>query len=113
MQKKLIKLKRFNLVMGFFHLVQGIIMIFLATNVIQKIGEFKPTIIQFYLRFNPVTKSLEPASKELFELPFGILVASFLLISAAAHSLIYLNSEKYFADLKRGLNKYRLLELIL
>lgn len=104
------KLKRFNLIMGTFHLVQGIIMLFLATSVIQKIAEFQPTITQFYLKFNPVTQSLETASKDLFELPFGILVAAFLLISAVAHSIIYVKSEKYFNDLKKGINKFRWFE---
>lgn len=96
--------------MGFFHLVQGIIMLFLATNVIQKIGEFQPTILQFFLRFNPDTRSLEPASKELFQLPFGILVASFLFISAIAHGLIVLNKELYVSDLNNGINRFRWFE---
>jgi hypothetical protein len=98
------------MVMGFFHLVQGIIMLFLATNVIQKIGEFQPAILQFFLRFNPDTRSLEPASKELFQLPFGILVASFLFISAIAHGLIVLNKELYVNDLKKGINRFRWFE---
>jgi hypothetical protein len=110
---RLNSLRRFNIIMGAVHLVQGIIMIFLATSVIQKIAEFQPTIVQYYLTFNPVTKSLEPASKELFTLPFGVLVASFLLISAAAHGLIALNSEKYFRDLKKGINKFRWFEYAL
>ncbi|MDP3386080.1 MAG: heliorhodopsin HeR, partial [Eubacteriales bacterium] len=104
------KLIRFNMIMGFFHLAQGIIMLFLANNVIQKIGEFQPTILQFYLRFNPDTRSLEPASKELFQLPFGILVASFLIISAIAHGLIVLNKELYVSDLKKGINRFRWFE---
>lgn len=99
--------------MGTVHLVQGIIMIFLANTVIQKIAEFKPTIVQYYLMFNPATKSLEPASKELFQLPFGYLVASFLIISAIAHGLIFLNSKKYFKDLKQGINKFRWFEYAL
>jgi len=104
------KLKRFNLIMGGFHLVQGVAMLFLATNVIQKIAEFQPTIVQFYLRFNPATRSLEAASKELFQLPFGILVASFLLISALAHGLIVLNGDLYVKDLKNGVNRFRWFE---
>ncbi len=81
METTLQKLRRFNLIMGAFHLIQGIIMLFLATRVIQKIAEFQPTITQNYLSFNTVTQTLEPASKELFQLPFGILVATFLFIS--------------------------------
>jgi len=110
MNSKLEKLKRFNLIMGFFHLVQGIIMLFLATNVIQKISEFQPEITQFYQSFNTTTRTLETTSKVLFELPFGIMVASFLLISALAHGIIYLNSEKYLNDLKIGINRFRWFE---
>ena len=36
MDEKLKKLKNFNLIMGFFHLIQGLAMLFLATTVIQK-----------------------------------------------------------------------------
>ena len=104
------KLKRFNLIMGGFHLIQGVAMLFLATTVIQKIAEFQPTIVQFYLRFNPETRSLEAASKELFQLPFGILVAAFLLISALAHGLIVLNGDRYVQDLKNGVNRFRWFE---
>ena len=110
MDRKLEKLKRFNLIMGGFHLIQGIIMLFLANSVIQNISEFKPSIIQYFQTYNPETQSLETASKVLFDLPFGILVASFLLISAAAHGIIYLNKNQYIEDLKKGINKYRWFE---
>lgn len=113
MEEKLQKLRRFNLIMGAFHLIQGLAMAFLATSVIQKIAEFQPTITQFYLRFNPETSSLEVASRELFDLPFGFLVASFLLISAIAHGLIVLMRKRYFADLRRGINKFRWFEYAL
>ena len=66
MEKQLQKLKRFNLIMGGFHLIQGVAMLFLATTVIQKIAEFQPVITQNFLQFNPTTQSLELASKELF-----------------------------------------------
>ena len=113
MEIKLAKLRRFNLIMGAFHLIQGAIMLFLATSVIQKIAEFQPTITQNYLSFNVATKSLELASKPLFTLPFGILVASFLFISAAAHLIIYLSGEKYLDGIRAGINKYRWVEYAL
>ncbi|OUL08710.1 hypothetical protein B0533_07380 [Sedimentibacter sp. SX930] len=110
------KLRRFNMIMGGLHLVQGIAMLFLATNVIQKIGEFSPEISQFYLAFNPETRSLETASRVLFELPFGMLVASFLFISAIAHALISIPKNLnaiYNADLEKGINKFRWFEYAL
>ena len=110
------KLRRFNLIMGGLHLIQGIAMLFLATNVIQKIGEFSPEISQFYLAFNPETRSLETASRVLFELPFGVMVASFLFISAFAHALVSIPkklNEIYNADLAKGINKFRWFEYAL
>ncbi|KAF0225293.1 MAG: integral membrane protein [Erysipelotrichaceae bacterium] len=110
MDIKFQKLRRFNLIMGLFHLIQGVAMLFLATSVIQKIATFQPTVVQYFLQFNVATRSLEPAVKDLFALPFGILVASFLLISALAHGLIYLSGDKYINDLKKGINKFRWFE---
>lgn len=110
------KLRRFNLIMGGLHLIQGIAMLFLATNVIQKIGEFSPEISQFYLAFNPETRSLETASRVLFELPFGVMVSSFLFISAIAHALVSIPkklNEIYNADLVKGINKFRWFEYAL
>lgn len=54
-------LRRFNLIMGALHLVQGIMMLILASTVIQKIAEFKPTIAQIFLQYNTETQSLETA----------------------------------------------------
>ena len=113
MELELQKLKRFNLIMGCLHLVQGLIMVFLATSVIQKIAEFQPMITQNYLSYNFITQTLEPASRDLFQLPFGILVACFLFISAIAHGLIVLRSNTYFSDLKKGMNKFRWFEYAL
>ena len=107
------KLRKFNMVMGGLHLLQGVAMLFLATTVIQTIGEFTPTITQNYLAFNEQTRSLELASKDLFQLPFGIFVASFLLISALAHAIISIPKKTYAiynADLKKGINKFRWFE---
>jgi hypothetical protein len=113
MEEKLAKLRRFNIIMGSVHLIQGVGMMVLASTVIQQISEFKPMIVQYFLRFNPITKSLEPAVKELFQLPFGYLVGSFLIISAIAHGLIALNRDRYFDGLRQGINKFRWFEYAL
>ncbi len=112
----LMRLRRFNLIMGGLHLLQGVIMLVLATRVIQTISEFTPKITQFYLAFNMQTQSLEVQSRELFELPFGVMVALFLLISAAAHALISIprrTNDLYNADLERGINRFRWFEYAL
>ena len=113
MEERLEKLKRFNLIMWALHLIQGIAMIFLATSVIQKIAEFQPMITQNFLKYDPQVQGLVTASKDLFQLPFGIMVASFLLISALAHGIVYIMSDKYFADLRLGINKFRWFEYAL
>ena len=79
--------------MGILHFIQGIAMIFLATNVIQKISEFQPTITQNFLKYDVEVKGLVTASKELFDLSFGIMLASFLIISALAHAIVYIMSD--------------------
>jgi hypothetical protein len=112
----LVKLRKFNLFMGGMHLVQSVLMAVLATTVIQKIAAFAPKITQNYLAFNVQTRSLEPATKVLFELPFGILVAMFLLISAIAHALISIpkkTNDIYNADLEKGINRFRWFEYAL
>jgi len=116
MEAKLKSLRKFNLIMGALHLVQGVAMLFLATTVIQQIAEFSPKITQNFLTFNQQTRSLELASKELFQLPFGVLVAVFLLLSALAHAIISIpkkTNDIYNADLQKGINKFRWFEYAL
>lgn len=113
MEQTFKKLRKFNLVMGFLHFIQALAMLFLATSVIQTISEFQPTIVQYYISFNTETQSLGVVSKELFELPFGILVSMFLFISAFAHFFIYLKKDKYTENLKHGVNPYRWFEYAL
>jgi hypothetical protein len=101
------KLKRFNLIMGIVHLIQACIMLFLATSIIQKIAEFQPQILQYYQTFNFDTMSLETTGKELFQLPFGVLVSGFLFISACAHFIIVIKGDSYVAGIKKGINRFR------
>jgi hypothetical protein len=100
-------LRRFNLVMGFLHLVQGIFMIVVSNDTTYP-------IFTNYLNFDLATRSLNPSSELLYELPFGIAVAFFLLISAVAH--IYLATigyGRYVANLKKGMNPVRFYEYAL
>jgi hypothetical protein len=116
METNLLKLRKFNMLMGGLHLIQGIMMLILATTVIQNISEFTPTITQLFLEFNTTTQSLETASKNLFDLPFGILVSVFLFLSAGFHALISIPKKTfdiYQTDLKKGINKFRWFEYAL
>lgn len=110
------KLRKFNMLMGGLHLIQGILMLILSASVIQTIAEFQPTITQIYLFYNPTTMSLETGIKDLFNLPFGVMVAVFLLLSAVAHAVISLpkkTNEIYNTDLGKGINRFRWYEYAL
>ena len=114
--QKLLKLRKFNMIMGGLHLIQGILMLILSASVIQTIAEFQPQITQIYLYYNVATQSLETGFKEIFQLPFGVLVAVFLLLSAAAHAIISLpkkTNDIYNKDLEKGINKFRWFEYAL
>lgn len=105
--KKLKGLRRFNLVMGFLHLIQGIFM-FVVSN------ETTYPIFTNFLTFDISTFSLVPDPRLYYELPFGPAVAVFLLISAAAHfSLASFGYKWYVRNLKQGMNPARFYEYAL
>ena len=100
-------LRRFNLIMGFLHLVQGIFMIVVSNDTTYP-------IFTNYLRFDINTFSLTPDPKLAYELPFGPAVAIFLLLSAVAHlSLATFGYKWYVANLKKGMNPARFYEYAL
>jgi hypothetical protein len=72
------KLRRFNVVMGVFHLVQFVLMLVFS-------NDFALPMTASYLKFNPATQSLELATSTIANIRLGPLVALFLLISAIAH----------------------------
>jgi hypothetical protein len=100
-------LRRFNLIMGFLHLIQGVFM-FVVSN------DTTYPIYTNFLGFNTETFSLSPDPQVLFELPFGPAVAIFLLISAVAH--FYLSTigySRYVNNLNRSMNPTRFYEYAL
>ncbi|MBC7265583.1 MAG: heliorhodopsin HeR [Coriobacteriia bacterium] len=101
------KLRRFNLVMGFLHLVQGVFMWVVSND------KTYPIFTNF-LTFDVATRSLRPNPQLLYELPFGPAVALFLLISAVAHFyLATIGYGRYVENLKRGMNPVRFYEYAL
>lgn len=105
--EKFAGLKRFNLVMGFLHLIQGVFMIIVSNDTTYP-------IFTNYLNFNTETLSLSPAPTLLYDLRFGPAVATFLLISAVAHFyLATVGYERYISNLKRGMNPTRFYEYAL
>ncbi|HOU16099.1 MAG TPA: heliorhodopsin HeR [Anaerolineae bacterium] len=106
-EKVFVGLRRFNIVMGFLHLLQGILMIVLSNDTTYP-------IFTNFLKFDRATFSLVPDPKLAYNLRFGPAVAVFLLISAVAH--FYLSTvgyKKYVANLKRGMNPTRFYEYAL
>jgi hypothetical protein len=106
-EKTFLGLRRFNLIMGFLHLVQGILMIVLSNATTYP-------IYTNYLTFNLDTRTLSPDPSVLYELRFGPAVAAFLLISAVAHfALATFGYRWYVKNLKKGMNPARFYEYAL
>lgn len=106
-ERKLEGLRRFNLIMGFLHLAQGILMIVLSNDTTYP-------IYTNFLKFDLATRSLTPDPQLLYELPFGVAVAVFLLLSAVAHfSLATFGYNWYKANLLKGMNPARFYEYAL
>jgi hypothetical protein len=107
MEKKFTGLRRFNAIMGFLHLVQGVFMI-LVSN-----AKTYP-IFTNYLGFDVATRTLKANTQLFYELRFGPAVAGFLLISAVAHFyLATIGYQRYVKNLKQGMNPVRFYEYAL
>jgi hypothetical protein len=106
-ERTFIGLRRFNVIMGFLHLVQGILMIWLSNDTTYP-------MYTNYLTFDLQSLSLSPNPQLAYELPFGPAVAVFLLLSAIAHfSLATFGYSWYVKSLKRGMNPVRFYEYAL
>jgi hypothetical protein len=102
-------LRTFNLVMGFLHLLQGVLMI-VITFALDKTYP----IFTNYLKFDVATRSLVTDPKLAYNVNFGLGVALFLLLSAVAHfSLATFGYKWYVANLKKGMNPARFYEYAL
>jgi hypothetical protein len=100
-------LRRFNAVMGFLHLLQGVLMIVLSNDTTYP-------IYSNFLRFDQEAIALTPDPKILYELRFGPAVAAFLLLSAIAHfALASFGYDWYVRNLKKGMNPARFYEYAL
>jgi hypothetical protein len=100
-------LRRFNLIMGFLHLIQGILMIVLSNDTTYP-------VYTYFLNFDVETLSLGPNPTLIYELLFGPAVALFLLISAVAHFyLASIGYKGYVQNLQKGMNPVRFYEYAL
>lgn len=104
---KLTRLHRLNFLMAILHAAQGVAVIWLSRD-------FVLPITVGYLRFNPQTRGLEPASQTVTHLALPWLIAIFFFLSAAAHLIIAtVYRARYERELSTGLNRARWLEYAL
>jgi hypothetical protein len=107
MDARFLSLRRFNLIMGFLHLIQGIFMIVVSNDTTYP-------IYTNFLNFDVATLTLSPNPQLLYELRFGPAVAAFLLISAVAHFyLATIGYRRYVQNLEKGMNPIRFYEYAL
>jgi hypothetical protein len=100
-------LRRFNLIMGFLHLVQGVFMIIVSNDTTYP-------IYTYFLTFDTETFTLTPNQNLAYELPFGPAVAVFLLLSAVAHLTLSTFAYPWYVKvLKKGMNPARFYEYAL
>lgn len=101
-------LKRFNLVMGFLHLLQGSLMLFFALS-IERISAFKTPVWSYFLEFDTTQMRLVTRPEQIAEVPFAMFVSFFLLLSALAHFIIVMpkTNQIYVRDLQKGINQFR------
>ena len=99
------RLRIFNAVMGFFHLIQFSAMLYLS-------NDFHLPLSINYLEYNVVTQSLDITTKNVTEITIGPLVALFLLISALAHFTLAspFAYRWYVRNLKQHINYARWIE---
>jgi hypothetical protein len=98
-------LRRFNLIMGVFHLAQAIIVFSLSNT-------FSLPVTSSFQVFDPVVGQLVALHETLVDLRIGPMVGAFLLLSAAAHFLISAPSiyNWYSRNLQKGINHARWME---
>ncbi len=95
-------LKIFNLVMGFLHLIQSFLMVWLSTD-------FSISVTTAYMEGPPGTELME--TEALFDIRLGPAVALFLLLSAIAHFYVSTAGfDWYKNNLKNHINKARWIE---
>ena len=98
------KLQKFNFVMGFVHLAQGVLILLISKS-------YSLPVTGSYLELNQVTGSLYPKYQDLFKINLPLLIAGFFFISALAHLIIAtVKNSEYNKNLKLGINKYRWFE---
>ena len=101
-ETQFIRLRFYNGFMGLLHLAQAVV-VFILSN------DFSLPVTTSFLSFNQETDKLWPVVDTIINLPFGSMVAIFLLLSAIAHFTIISPGVFgwYVRNLKKGINYAR------
>jgi len=98
---KFAKLKRFNLVMGFLHLIQGGLMLWLS-------NKYTVPVKETLLGYDAVNQTFTTVTNTIIDLRLGPMIAMFLFVSAIAHlSVSTYGYSWYVRNLKKGINYAR------
>jgi hypothetical protein len=106
METKLVKLRLYNLIVGGVLFVQGI-----AMWLISAAKDYKLPVTTNYLKWNPTLKFPSPVLEKVGELPVGLVVATFLLLSGLfllGSALVW--RKKYEEQIQKGINLFRWME---
>lgn len=98
-------LRSFNLVMGVFHLLQGVLILLLS-------NDFSLPVASSFQVFDPALSRLVPVHDTIARLQVGPMVAAFLFLSALAHFSVSAPGAFawYARNLKKGINHARWME---
>jgi hypothetical protein len=101
-ERQFIRLRVYNIIMGFLHLLQAAA-VFVLSN------DFTLPITTSFVKYIPATGKLGPVTETLVNLPLGPMVAIFLLLSAIAHFTVSSPGifNWYVTNLKKGINYAR------
>ncbi|MDD5094881.1 MAG: heliorhodopsin HeR [Dehalococcoidia bacterium] len=103
-EAKLSRLRKYNLIMGVFHLIQGTLILILSNT-------YSLPIRSSFLHSSAGTNTSQAVTEDIVHLQIGPLVAAFLFISALAHFFVSsIGFGWYSRNLKRGINYARWVE---
>lgn len=104
--QQLQNLRRFNLFMGLFHLIQGLLMLVFSNL------DFKLPVTTAFLEYNTATDKLVPNLETVSNIPLAPFIVMFLFMSAFAHFVVSAPGVHgwYTYNLKKGVNYARWVE---
>lgn len=101
---KMKKLRSFNLWMALLHFGQGVVILWLSTD-------FALPVMTYFLKFDVVSKTLQPSPSILFDLKIGPAIAIFFFLSSLAHLVVgTVANDWYNKNLSKGANFARWIE---